>query len=86
MSSQSQIRRDGYIDARRLYTAEGVNQATGLSHIQLDEGRQAGVLNPINLGNRYWYDGSELIAWIKQCGQPARQRKREAEALLDEVA
>jgi len=81
-----QQRRDGYIDARRLYTADGVNQATGLSTIALDKGRQAGALHPIYLANRYWYDGSELIAWIKQLGQPAKQLKREAEALLDEVA
>jgi len=63
-----------------------VNQATGLSTIALEKGRQAGALHPIYLANRYWYDGAELIAWIKQLGQPAKQLKREAEALLDEVA
>ncbi len=47
-----QQKRDGYIDARRLYTADGVNQATGLSTIALEKGRQAGALHPIYLANR----------------------------------
>jgi hypothetical protein len=73
-----QIRRDGYIDARRLYTAEGVNRATGLSRLQLDEGRQVGVLKPKKLGNRYWYRGSELIAWIMKCGKTVKQKELQA--------
>ena len=64
-------RRDGYIDERRLYTADGINAAVGLSVKALDEGRQGGWLRPVSLGNRLWYSGEELVRWIQQAGRPA---------------
>ena len=68
-------RRDGYIDAARLYTADGINAAVGLSVKALDEGRQGGWLNPVSLGNRLWYSGEELIKWIQAAGRPAAKRQ-----------
>ena len=62
-------RRDGYIDERRLYTADGINAAVGLSVKALEEGRQAGMLRPVLLANRLWYSGDELIAWIQTTGK-----------------
>lgn len=62
-------RRDGYIDERRLYTADGVNAAVGLSIKALDEGRQAGWLHPVLHANRLWYSGEELIRWIQEAGR-----------------
>lgn len=64
-------RRDGYIDERRMYTADGINAAVGLSVKALDEGRQGGWLHPVSLGNRLWYSGEELIRWIQAAGRPA---------------
>ena len=71
----NQIRRDGYIDAARLYTADGINAAVGLSVKALDEGRQGGWLHPVSLGNRLWYSGEELIKWIQAAGRPAARRQ-----------
>ena len=62
-------RRDGYIDERRLYTADGINAAVGLSVKALEEGRQAGMLRPVLLANRLWYSGEELICWIQTAGK-----------------
>ncbi len=69
-------RRDGYIDERRLYTADGINAAVGLSVKALEEGRQAGMLRPVLLANRLWYSGEELIAWIQAAGRTAAVRQR----------
>ncbi len=69
-------RRDGYIDERRLYTADGINAAVGLSVKALEEGRQAGMLRPVLLANRLWYSGDELIAWIQAAGRAAAVRQR----------
>lgn len=69
-------RRDGYIDERRLYTADGINAAVGLSVKALEEGRQAGMLRPVLLANRLWYSGEELIAWIQAAGRTAATRQR----------
>ena len=69
------MRRDGYIDPERLYTTEGVHQAVGLSVKALDEGRQAGALRPHNSQNRYWYEGKQIIAWLKMCSKPNRRRE-----------
>jgi hypothetical protein len=71
-------RRDGYIDERRLYTADGVNAAVGLSVKALDEGRQAGMLRPVLLANRLWYSGEELIAWIQATGKRKDTNDKEA--------
>jgi hypothetical protein len=70
-------RRDGYLDERRLYTADGVNAAVGLSTKALDEGRQAGWLHPVLHQNRLWYSGDELIAWIQQAGKKKEARSNE---------
>lgn len=67
-------RREGYIDERRLYTADGINAAVGLSVKALDEGRQGGWLRPVSLGNRLWYSGEELIRWIQACGKDKARR------------
>ena len=68
-------RRDGFLDERRLYTADGINAAVGLSVKALDEGRQAGLLHPVSLGNRLWYSGEELIRWIQASGKrPAKDK------------
>ena len=69
-------RRDGYIDERRLYTADGINAAVGLSVKALEEGRQAGMLRLVLLANRLWYSGDELIAWIQTAGRAAAVRQR----------
>jgi hypothetical protein len=69
-------RRDGYIDERRLYTADGINAAVGLSVKALEEGRQAGMLRPVLLANRLWSSGDELIAWIQTAGRAAAVRQR----------
>jgi len=69
-------RRDGYIDERRLYTADGINAAVGLSVKALEEGRQAGMLRPVLLANRLWYSGEELIAWIQAAGRTVATRQR----------
>lgn len=70
-------RRDGFLDERRLYTADGVNAAVGLSTKALDEGRQAGFLHPVSLGNRLWYSGEELISWIQQSGKRTTKERIE---------
>ena len=72
-------RRDGYLDQRRLYTADGVNAAVGLSVKALDEGRQAGWLHPVLHQNRLWYSGEELIAWIQAAGK--RKSTSESDAV-----
>jgi hypothetical protein len=73
-------RREGYLDERRLYTVDGVNAAVGLSVKALDEGRQAGMLHPVEMQNRLWYSGEELIRWILECGKrPAKDRARKVD-------
>lgn len=70
-------RRDGFLDERRLYTVDGVNAAVGLSVKALDEGRRAGALHPVEMGNRLWYSGEELIAWIQQYGKRTSKERIE---------
>lgn len=71
-------RRDGFLDERRLYTADGVNAAVGLSVKALEEGRQSGMLRPVLLANRLWYSGEELIAWIQAAGKRKDTQDKEA--------
>ncbi len=74
---QMNTRRDGFLDERRLYTADGVNAAVGLSTKALDEGRRAGMLHPVEMGNRLWYSGEELIAWIQSSGKRTNKQRIE---------
>lgn len=76
ITATSEIRhREGYIAPERLYTHHGINQATGLSTKALDEGRQAGLIQPIEKFGRLWYLGADLIKWIEITGK----RKAKAE-------
>lgn len=53
------------IDPGCFYTLEGVLRFAGLGEKSISEGRRSGKLNPIEIGRRLFYDGNELIEWIK---------------------
>ena len=37
----------------------------GIGHVKLAEARKSGIVSPFKVGTDYWYDGGEIIDWIK---------------------
>lgn len=54
----------GVLAPERLYTSEGALRYGGLGTNSLRAARLSGVVKPLERGNRVYYRGSELIAWI----------------------
>lgn len=57
-----------------LYTTADC-AACNLGEEMLAVGREEGHLQPIKMGRELWYEGSELLAWIRSKGQKVRPRK-----------
>lgn len=55
----------GRLSALEMYTTEGVMRFGGLGEDSLAEARQSGMVKPYPRGRRDYYDGAELIAWLK---------------------
>jgi hypothetical protein len=58
-------RPDGFIAPERLYTTEGVNLAIGLARESLRSARASGIVKPIKVGSHLYYEGAEIIAWLR---------------------
>ena len=65
----------GHIRPEDLYDTDQAMRQAGQGYESLTEGREAGVLNPVNDGRRDWYEGRELIAWIREKAKQKRRRK-----------
>ena len=57
-------KRLGRISREEIYNAAMLNKL-GIGQIQLAEARKSGIVSALNLGGNYWYDGGEIIDWIK---------------------
>ena len=57
-------KRLGMIDRQRIYNAAKLNEL-GIGQIKLAEARKSGIVAPFKVGGDYWYDGGEIIDWIK---------------------
>jgi hypothetical protein len=49
----------------RLYTKEGCMKAAGIGRKTLLEAKRSGIVKAIPAGERVYFRGSELIAWIE---------------------
>lgn len=63
----------GVIDPRCWYSVDGAMSEAGIGTVRLMEGRQAGILHPVNDGVRDWYRGDELIALVEWLGKKRRR-------------
>jgi len=66
----------GRLAPDELYTLEGCMEFGGLGEESICEARLSGMVTPIALGRRLYYDGAELIAWIKATGQRRPKRNK----------
>jgi hypothetical protein len=64
-ATQQRTRCRGYIDPCGMYTTEGCMRYAGIGRMSLIEARASGIVKPIPVGNRIYYRGSDLIAWIE---------------------
>lgn len=65
---ERQIIPAGKLETNAMYTAQGCKNWFGLGRYSLAEARRSGVVKPIELGGKLYYEGSELIEWIRQSG------------------
>lgn len=56
-----------------LYTTAGAFTYAALGEDELSKGRVAKVIHPIRRGNFLYYEGRELIEWIRTTGKPSRR-------------
>lgn len=55
----------GILAPERLYTKEGCMKAAGIGRKTLLEAKRSGMVKAIAAGERVYFRGSELIAWIE---------------------
>ncbi len=64
VKSRTRIARTGVLDPSRMYTPQALNRI-GIGAVLLMDARRSGVVSAYNVNGDCWYDGSELIAWLK---------------------
>jgi len=57
-------KRLGRISREEIYNAAMLNKL-GIGQVKLAEARKSGVVSPFKVGTDYWYEGTEIIEWIK---------------------
>lgn len=60
--------KQGILDANRLYSTRALREI-GFGRQTLTEARKSGVVRPYLVGRNHWYEGRELIEWIRQHGR-----------------
>ena len=57
-------KRLGRISREEIYNAAMLNKL-GIGQVKLAEARKSGIVSPFKVAGDYWYDGGEVIDWIK---------------------
>jgi hypothetical protein len=65
VKASSKSRCVGVIAPERIYTKEGVMRFAGMGRKTLLEAKKSGIVKAIPAGERVYFKGSELIAWIE---------------------
>lgn len=66
----------GRLNPTELYTTEGCMRFAGLGEVSLFAARQSGMVKPVYHGNRAYYLGAQLIAWLIKTGKETSEKTR----------
>jgi len=74
MRTANKTRCLGVLSPNNLYTKEGVMRAAGIGRKTLMEAKASGIVKAIPAGERVYFRGSELIAWIESHSELAKSK------------
>lgn len=82
---QRRGRRAGVLDPDRLYSRHALQNQIGLSSAAIQELRLAGA-TPRLVGHEHWYEGAEIIDWIRRQKPAPSPAKHEVECEVSTLA